>query len=127
MILLNVKTMDMKYLGLVSFNYAGIALISGFILQYVGALYFSSALQASMSSLVQITGFVSLASLMLFSLVGLIGTSAFYLYRKNYRRQEIESYDSRVEILGVFLPILLTPLGGLVVGVLLYMIGKIFQ
>jgi hypothetical protein len=119
--------MDMKYLGLVSFNYAGIALISGFILQYVGALYFSSALQASMSSLVQITGFVSIATLMLFSLVGLIGTSAFYLYRKNYKRQEIKSYDSRVEILGVFLPILLTPLGGLVVGVLLYIIGKIFQ
>jgi hypothetical protein len=119
--------MDIEYLGSGPFNYAGIALISGILLRYVGAIFFSLALQGILRSLVQITGFVSIATLMLFSLVGLIGTSAFYLYRKYYKRQDIESYDSRVEILGIFLPILLTPLGGLVAGVLLYIIGKIFQ
>lgn len=116
--------MDLEYLGSLSFNYSAIAFITVFFFAITNSLFLSSLTQGMLSPLSNTLG-ANIATLILYSILGSIGTVSLFLYRRKFLIQDIENYDTKMEASGVFMPVILTPLLGILLGAVLLLTGKL--
>lgn len=98
----------MDYLGVSLGNYGATALLGALIAQYGVGLALPSLIQGTLSFAGAV---LVLAALM---------NGIYYFYRKNDR----EDFHKRTEIGLAVTPLLITPLGAIVVGIILWIIGK---